>query len=353
MGSYARQYERAMPRAPQPGVSKALDNLRHRPRAPLADAPLNAPPPVPSTSTTIAERHQVEPVLVEELDLGGASIDDPTAEDLAVRVAVRARPLVAKERLERARECLAYPSPTTVILGKNRAFHFDEVFTPTSEQTAVYDNLVAPLVDACFDGYNATVLAYGQTGSGKTYTMGSAALSALADDEVGVIPRVIQDIFAGIERRKGKSECTVRCAFLEVHNEEVRDLLHPDVTTKKISVRERADGAIVVSGIRECETKSANEMVRLLENGAVSRTTGGTKMNEQSSRSHAIFTVILEQRHLTREAQRKHRGAFSSAKFHLVDLAGSERAKRTGAVGRAQGTGRPSEDGTGYPEVSS
>ena len=332
MGSYARQYERAMPRAPQPGVSKALDNLRHRPRAPLADAPLNAPPPMP-TSTTIAERHQVETVTVEEEDLGGASIDDPTAEDLAVRVAVRARPLVAKERLERARECLAYPSPTTVILGKNRAFHFDEVFTPTSEQTAVYDNLVAPLVDACFDGYNATVLAYGQTGSGKTYTMGSAALSALADDEVGVIPRVIQDIFAGIERRKGKSECTVRCAFLEVHNEEVRDLLHPDVTTKKISVRERADGAIVVSGIRECETKSANEMVRLLENGAVSRTTGGTKMNEQSSRSHAIFTVILEQRHLTREAQRKHRGAFSSAKFHLVDLAGSERNKRTGASG--------------------
>ena len=332
MGSYARQYERAMPRAPQPGVSKALDNLRHRPRAPLADAPLNAPPPMP-TSTTIAERHQVETVMVEEEDLGGASIDDPTAEDLAVRVAVRARPLVAKERLERARECLAYPSPTTVILGKNRAFHFDEVFTPTSEQTAVYDNLVAPLVDACFDGYNATVLAYGQTGSGKTYTMGSAALSALADDEVGVIPRVIQDIFAGIERRKGKSECTVRCAFLEVHNEEVRDLLHPDVTTKKISVRERADGAIVVSGIRECETKSANEMVRLLENGAVSRTTGGTKMNEQSSRSHAIFTVILEQRHLTREAQRKHRGAFSSAKFHLVDLAGSERNKRTGASG--------------------
>ena len=331
MGSYARQYERAMPRAPQPGVSKALDNLRHRPRAPLADAPLNAPPPMP-TSTTIAERHQVEAVMVEEEDLAHAS-DDPTAEDLAVRVAVRARPLVAKERLERARECLAYPSPTTVILGKNRAFHFDEVFTPTSEQTAVYDNLVAPLVDACFDGYNATVLAYGQTGSGKTYTMGSAALSALADDEVGVIPRVIQDIFAGIERRKGKSECTVRCAFLEVHNEEVRDLLHPDVTTKKISVRERADGAIVVSGIRECETKSANEMVRLLENGAVSRTTGGTKMNEQSSRSHAIFTVILEQRHLTREAQRKHRGAFSSAKFHLVDLAGSERNKRTGASG--------------------
>ena len=323
MGSYARNYERSVPRAPQPGVSKALDTLRHRPRAPLADAALNAPPMPPTTS------HHEAAVDAEE----DQSTEDPTVEDLAVRVAVRARPLVAKERLERARECLAYPSPTTVVLGKNRAFHFDEVFGPDSEQTRVYDNLVAPLVDACFDGYNATVLAYGQTGSGKTYTMGSTAAHAGGDDEVGVIPRVIRDIFAGIDKRRGASECTVRCAFLEVHNEEVRDLLHPDVVTKKISVRERADGAIVVSGIRECEARGAEEMVRLLENGAVSRTTGGTKMNEQSSRSHAIFTVILEQRHLTREARRRHRGAFSSAKFHLVDLAGSERNKRTGASG--------------------
>ena len=329
MGSYVRNYERSVPRAPQPGVSKALDTLRHRPRAPLADAALNAPSTVPMPPTT---SHLEAAVELTEEDQAGT--EDPTVEDLAVRVAVRARPLVAKERLERNRECLAYPSPTTVVLGKNRAFHFDEVFGPDSEQTRVYDNLVAPLVDACFDGYNATVLAYGQTGSGKTYTMGSAALSAGADDEIGVIPRVIQDIFAGIRKRRGTSECTVRCAFLEVHNEEVRDLLHPDVTTKKISVRERADGAIVVSGIRECEARTSSEMVRLLENGAVSRTTGGTKMNEQSSRSHAIFTVILEQRHLTREARRRHRGAFSSAKFHLVDLAGSERNKRTGASGR-------------------
>ena len=322
-----RNYERSVPRAPQPGVSKALDTLRHRPRAPLADAALNAPSTTPMPPTT---SHLEAAVDAEE----DQNTEDPAVEDLAVRVAVRARPLVAKERLERNRECLAYPSPTTVVLGKNRAFHFDEVFGPDSEQTRVYDNLVAPLVDACFDGYNATVLAYGQTGSGKTYTMGSAALSAGADDEIGVIPRVIQDVFAGIKKRRGVSECTVRCAFLEVHNEEVRDLLHPDVTTKKISVRERADGAIVVSGIRECEARCADEMVRLLENGAVSRTTGGTKMNEQSSRSHAIFTVILEQRHLTREARRRHRGAFSSAKFHLVDLAGSERNKRTGASGR-------------------
>ena len=261
---------------------------------------------------------------------GGGS----SGEDLAVRVAVRARPLIAKERLERARECLAYPvGGKSVMLGKNRLFQFDEVFDPAAEQRVVYADLVAPLVASCFAGYNATVFAYGQTGSGKTYTMGSGNSTALLEDEVGIIPRVISDIFAGIEKRKGQSEISVRCAFLEVHNEEVRDLLHPDTSTKSITIRERADGTIVVSGIKEVTTKSYDDMLRLLENGSVSRTTGATKMNAGSSRSHAIFTVILEQRHLTREQIRAHSGAYTSAKFHLVDLAGSERNKRTGAAG--------------------
>ena len=273
------------------------------------------------------------PDLLDVVPDADADADAEPTEDLAVRVAVRARPLVAKERLERARECLSYPDDKSVLLGKNRLFHFDDAYPPLADQHTIYANLVAPLVESCFNGYNATVLAYGQTGSGKTYTMGSGNSSNLLDDEVGVIPRVISDVFAGIERRKGTSEISVRCAFLEVHNEEVRDLLHPDTTTKAISIRERADGAIVVSGIREEETRSFEEMVRLLENGSVGRTTGGTKMNAESSRSHAIFTIILEQRHLTREAMRQHRGAYSSAKFHLVDLAGSERNKRTGAVG--------------------
>ena len=156
--------------------------------------------------------------------------------------------------------------------------------------------------------------------------MGSGNSSSLLDEEVGVIPRVIQDIFSRIEERRSVSEIAVRCAFIEIHNEEVRDLLHPDTPTKQIAIRERADGTIVVSGIREAETRGYDDMVRLLENGSMARTTGSTKMNAESSRSHAIFTVILEQRHLT------HHG-YTSAKFHLVDLAGSERNKKTGAQG--------------------
>jgi hypothetical protein len=174
-------------------------------------------------------------------------------EDLAVRVAVRSRPLVTSERLEGARECLSYPAnnANAVCLGESRVFKFDEAFKPESTQTEVYDKLVAPLVKACFNGYNATVLAYGQTGSGKTYTMGSGNCDAALDAETGVIPRVIRDVFAGVHERQDESTVTVRCVFLEVHNEEVRDLLHPDTKSKVIQIRENADGAIVVSGIRE------------------------------------------------------------------------------------------------------
>jgi hypothetical protein len=253
-------------------------------------------------------------------------------------VAVRARPLVAKERLERARECLAYPSnaPNAVRLGQNRLFRFDDAFDPTASQSEVYDQLVRPLVESCFNGYNATVLAYGQTGSGKTYTMGSSGdADTYSDEDAGIIPRVASDIF--LRRRQkheeGTSRVLVRCAFLEVINEEVRDLLHPDASSKSIHIRERGDGAIVVSGIREETTETLDEMIRLLESGCVSRTTGGTNMNARSSRSHAIFTIIIEQTHLTSEAKRTHGGGYSCAKFHLVDLAGSERNKKTKAVG--------------------
>ena len=255
-------------------------------------------------------------------------------EDLAVRVAVRARPLVAKERVERARECLSYPKANTVVLGESRAFRFDDAFGPNATQAEVYDRLVSPLVESCFRGYNATVLAYGQTGSGKTYTMGSGSAD-LFDDDLGIIPRVVKDVFAESNARfeSRSSDVRVRCAFLEVHNEEVRDLLHPDTNPKRISIREKSDGAIVVAGAREVVTTNADEMLRLLELGCVARTTGGTKMNENSSRSHAIFTIIIEQTLLSNEAREAHKGRYASAKFHLVDLAGSERNKKTKATG--------------------
>ena len=202
------------------------------------------------------------PALLSDRPSTSASVSSSVSEhveDLAVRVAVRARPLVAKERVERARECLSYPRANAVLLGESRAFRFDDAFGPGATQGEVYERLVSPLVESCFRGYNATVLAYGQTGSGKTYTMGSGCFD-VADDEIGIIPRVVNDVFAEAHRQaeSGASETRVRCAFLEVHNEEVRDLLHPDTSPKRITIRERADGAIVAAGAREVARRSAS-----------------------------------------------------------------------------------------------
>jgi hypothetical protein len=114
---------------------------------------------------------------------------------------------------------------------------------------------------------------------------------------------------------------------LEIYNEELRDLLHPETSSKQLSIREDASGNIVVAGAQSRSVQTPEDVMRLLAMGTAARVTGSTNMNEQSSRSHAIFTLILQQKDVQS-------GEFTHAKFHLVDLAGSERAKRTGAVGK-------------------
>ena len=136
-------------------------NHHNRTRGAAGGGPDGVPPKPPATpplsadATTELRESAVNAVVaaVASGQLGGESDDPAAGEDLAVRVAVRARPLVAKERLERARECLSYPvDGKTVILGKNRSFQFDEVFDPTVEQSTIYTDLVAPLVESCFNG---------------------------------------------------------------------------------------------------------------------------------------------------------------------------------------------------------
>lgn len=159
------------------------------------------------------------------------------------------------------------------------------------------------LVLGCFNGYNATVLAYGQTGSGKTYTMGSAM--SLKPEDTGIISRVIQDIFSEIELRKSKADFVTKVSYLEIYNEEIYDLLDSTITSSArskiskpnnaINIREEKDGSISIYGINEEKTFSCEEMLSCLERGSLHRSTASTLMNEVSSRSHAIFTIILEQ----------------------------------------------------------
>ncbi|KAG2698726.1 hypothetical protein I3760_07G163000 [Carya illinoinensis] len=270
-----------------------------------------------------------------------------------VRVAVNIRPLITSELLLGCTDCISVvPGEPQVQIGTH-SFTYDYVYggmgLPCS---ALYDDCVAPLVDALFHGYNATVLAYGQTGSGKTYTMGTNYTGEGSNG--GIIPKVMESIFRKVEAMKDSSEFLIRVSFIEIFKEEVFDLLDPNssvfskaegasfakptmLARVPIQIRETVNGGITLAGVTEAEVMTKEEMATHLSRGSHSRATGSTNMNSQSSRSHAIFTITMEQKKISQCLA----GAINDdlgddilcAKLHLVDLAGSERAKRTGADG--------------------
>eukprot|EP01047_Picozoa_sp_COSAG01_P003014 COSAG01_NODE_86_length_27623_cov_39.847224_4_plen_420_part_00 len=290
-----------------------------------------------------------------------AADQGPGAQGLqSVKVAVRVRPLMPAERVAGARPCvrLLVPPPSgpgqrpalpQLVIGKDKHFTFDAAYGQGGTQAQIFDEMAAPLVQRIFEGYNATVFAYGQTGSGKTYTMGSSnkAVSGGEGEEVGMLPRAINAIFRRCEQERQDAagggllppapECLLRVSFVEIYNEELKDLLEPSTSPKQISVREDGQGSVVISGVTERVVGSFEQAMRALSEGCLARSTGATAMNEQSSRSHAIFTLLYERLLTTNtddddDDERGGGGAapeYITSKFHMVDLAGSERNKRT------------------------
>ncbi|XP_044056585.1 kinesin-like protein kif7 [Siniperca chuatsi] len=253
----------------------------------------------------------------------------------AVQVAVRVRPLLPKELLHCHESCITVDSELCrVTLGHDRHFLCDYLFEETCCQEEVYSVSVQPLIDAFFQGFNATVFAYGQTGSGKTYTIGEANICSFRDEEQGIIPRAVADVFKLLDEND-LSDFSVRVSYLEVYKEEFKDLLEVETASKDIHIREDK-GNIVLCGVKECEVEGLDEVLSLLESGNTARHTGATQMNPNSSRSHTIFTMYMDQR---RGSSRLYGTATSSgpqmlsSKFHFVDLAGSERILRTGNTG--------------------
>uniref|UniRef100_A0A672IDH5 Kinesin family member 4 n=1 Tax=Salarias fasciatus TaxID=181472 RepID=A0A672IDH5_SALFA len=247
---------------------------------------------------------------------------------IPVRVALRCRPLVRKEINEGCQCCLTFvPGEQQVVVGTEKAFTYDYVFDPTAEQEEVFSTAVSPLLNGLFKGYHATVLAYGQTGSGKTFSMGGTYTSSQENDpSVGVIPRVIGRIFSEKEKRADCEFC-LAVSYLEIYNEDILDLLSSSKDKPAISIREDPKEGIKIVGLTETRVFSAQEMVSCLEVGNCARTVGSTAMNAASSRSHAIFTITLEQRRGPEKVDS------IVSKLHLVDLAGSERQKKTKAEG--------------------
>ncbi|XP_031118224.1 kinesin-like protein KIN-4A isoform X2 [Ipomoea triloba] len=278
-----------------------------------------------------------------------------SVEDCCVKVAVHIRPLIGDEKLQGCKDCVTLvPGKPQVVIGSH-SFTFDHVYGSTgSPSSSMYEECVAPLVDGLFQGYNATVLAYGQTGSGKTYTMGTSFKDGY---QTGLIPQVMNSLFSKIETLKHQTEFQLHVSFIEIHKEEVRDLLDPSSINKAeaanghvgkvtipgkppIQIRETSNGVITLAGSTECSVTTLKEMADCLEQGSLCRATGSTNMNNQSSRSHAIFTITMEQMQklspiVSNDANNNDcmTEEYLCAKLHLVDLAGSERAKRTGSDG--------------------
>uniref|UniRef100_A0A667YSH0 Kinesin family member 7 n=1 Tax=Myripristis murdjan TaxID=586833 RepID=A0A667YSH0_9TELE len=244
-------------------------------------------------------------------------------EDSAVQVAVRVRPLLPKELLHSHESCITVDlEQRRVTLGHDRHFLCDFLFEETCCQEEVYAVSVQPLIEAFFQGFNATVFAYGQTGSGKTYTVGEANISSFRDEEQGIIPRAVAEVFKLLDEND-LTDFSVRVSYLEVYKEEFKDLLEVETASKDIHIREDK-GNIVLCGVKESEVEGLDEVLSLLESG------------NTASRSHTIFTVHMDQR---RGGSRLYGSStcagpqILSSKFHFVDLAGSERILRTGNTG--------------------
>jgi kinesin family member 1 len=230
------------------------------------------------------------------------------------------------------------PPPDATVTGKGAKDHGQKVFAfdrsywsfnkndPTyAGQSNLHEDLGKPLLDNAFQGYNNCIFAYGQTGSGKSYSMMGYGKDA------GIIPSICQDMFEriGAMQTDKTLKCTVEVSYLEIYNERVRDLLNP-ATKGNLKVREHPSTGPYVEDLAKLVVGSFQEIEHLMDEGNKARTVAATNMNETSSRSHAVFTLMLTQKKYDIETKMEMEKV---AKISLVDLAGSERATSTGATG--------------------
>jgi kinesin family protein 3/17 len=254
-----------------------------------------------------------------------------TKDKECVTVVVRCRPLFGKELVEGRtaiviadyeNQMIKMPNPSKPE-AKPKQFTFDAVYGENTEQKLFYEESAFPLVESVMEGFNGTIFAYGQTGCGKTHTMqGDTSKPGLA----GVIPRSFDHIFETIDITKDK-EFLIRCSYLEIYNEDVRDLLGTD-TKQKLDLKESPDHGVYVKGLTQVVCGDVDKINEVMDCGFGNRTVGATLMNAGSSRSHSIFTIVLEVSETIEGVEQ-----FRAGKLNLVDLAGSERQGKTGATG--------------------
>ncbi|KAF2667110.1 kinesin-domain-containing protein [Microthyrium microscopicum] len=264
-----------------------------------------------------------------------------------VKVVVRVRQFVQRER-DRNAKCIVEMDPktesTTIFAPRDsssararredKTFTFDKSYWSHDPQDAhyaqqedIYSSFGEEFLDHNFNGFHTCIFAYGQTGSGKSYTMMGT------QDQPGLIPRTCEALFSRIkDEPEPNTTYSVHVSYFEVYNEHVRDLLVMKSNTPYyLKIRESQTEGVYVQGLTDAAVKNFADVERLMKMGDLNRTTASTKMNDTSSRSHAVFTLQLKQiQHslITDETIER------TARFRLVDLAGSERAKSTEATGQ-------------------
>ncbi|XP_043116313.1 kinesin-like protein KIF13A isoform X2 [Puntigrus tetrazona] len=264
--------------------------------------------------------------------------------DTKVKVAVRVRPMNRRE-IELSTKCVVEMEENQTILhpppsnakGESRkqpkVFAFDHCFWSMDEsnvpkyagQEVVFKCLGEGILENAFQGYNACIFAYGQTGSGKSFSMMGNG------EQPGLIPRLCCSLFERVSRDQNESQSfKVEVSYMEIYNEKVRDLLDPKGSRQSLKVREHKVLGPYVDGLSQLAVMSFEDIESLMSEGNKSRTVAATNMNEESSRSHAVFSVIVTQ---TLYDLRSGNSGEKVSKISLVDLAGSERVSKTGAAG--------------------
>ncbi|PRD30944.1 UNVERIFIED_CONTAM: osm-3 [Trichonephila clavipes] len=248
-----------------------------------------------------------------------------------VKVIVRCRPINQRERDLGCKVIISMDSSCGLCSIVNpadssappKSFTFDGAYFIDSTTEQIYNEIVYPIVESVTEGYNGTVFAYGQTGCGKSFTMQGIPHPA---SQKGIIPRAFEHIFEAISTTEN-TKFLVHASYLEIYNEEIRDLLGKEVK-KKLELKEHPDKGVYVAGLSLHPVHNTRECEEVMETGWKNRSVGATLMNADSSRSHSIFTIHLEM--LEMENCGEH---IKQGKLNLVDLAGSERQAKTGATG--------------------
>ncbi|KAJ4306997.1 hypothetical protein N0V88_000371 [Collariella sp. IMI 366227] len=324
----------------------------------MASSPPQSPVPARPLSAMVRAAPRSNSRMSVQSKTGGGS----RASDEDTRTAVKVGPEdpgyeLIPQRFQRSMVQVHSPTSLSIESPQGRKlFVFDRVFEPEVDQAGVWDYL-EECINAFTQGYNVSVLAYGQSGAGKSYTMGTSGPSEQDDPAaMGVIPRAANALFERLDgappkatnpNRNSMSQLrapsrysmqpasiarldknwTLRASYVEIYNEQLRDLLVPDHVPPhergNVTIREDVKGNILLTGLHQVEVNSVEDLMNVLNQGSTLRQTDATAINARSSRSHAVFSLNLGGDTLVT----------TDSKMHFVDLAGSERLKNTGAQG--------------------